>query len=118
AGSIFALCLVLAVIAFVLLVRAIVYIVQTFHRYGKESKGLWKSLWVFCGSCLLSVVLGVIFQRQECAAISFVGFFQLLMVSKVVQTHYSQTAMRESYNVVSDILRKDWWSSDKTARAA
>ncbi len=122
-GGLVGLAIVLAVIAFVLLVRAIVYIVQTFRRYGKVSKGLWRSLWVSCGCVVLSVALALLFQQQvfgqAFSVITYIGFFQLLIVCKIVQTRYSQTVMKEQYSIVADVLRKDWWSSyDDTAIAA
>src|SRR5437588_12159994 len=61
AGGLIAIAIVLTVIAFVLMVRAIVFVCQTFPRYGSESKGLWKSLWVFVGSLVLAALLGVMF---------------------------------------------------------
>src|SRR5438128_10032478 len=81
AGGLIALAIVLAVIAFVLMVRAIVFVCQTFHRYGSESKGLWKSLWEFIGSIVLCFLVGMIFyaldQRsivQGVSALPYIGF--------------------------------------------
>ncbi len=124
AGGIVGICIVLAVIAFVLMVRAIVYIVQTFRRYGRESKGLWKSLYIFLACVVLAGVLGLLFQHQPSLEqvveiIPSIGFVQLLLVCKSVQTEYSQAVMKEQYSIVSDCLRRDWWSSyDDTTVAA
>ena len=119
-GTFVGLAVVLLVIAFVLLVRAIVFIAQTFKRYSRVATGLWRSLWVFCGSVVLPALSVLLFQAHVGTlnpgiegvlfSLPILGFVQLLIVCLVAKITYRQTVMREHYNIVSDVLRKDWWS--------
>jgi hypothetical protein len=116
----------LVVITFVLLVRSVVYVVQTFNRYGSESKGLQKSLKMFLFSLVLAgigyAVLYMLKQQsleQYVGVLPAIGYLQLLTVCKVVQTNFNQTFLKQGYSITADVLRKDWWSSyPDTAMAA
>ncbi len=110
---------VVLVIAIVLSVRAMVFMATTFGQFGKECKALWYSLGVCVGLLLVGGLLLYLQQVSLGMVLEVVAPLQLLLVCKVVATQQSQTVTRQEYSVVSDILKKNWWSpSDTGAMAA